>query len=242
MTLRVSDRDVSERFYRTVLAPLGIEPTGDDGEFLQFRDLSIAPARDDRPLTTGLHVGLVAANVDAIQAFWDAGVAAGFASDGEPGPRPAYSPGYHGAFLLDPDGNSIEACLHEGLREGRAIVDHLWIRVVSAQAAADFYGELAPVAGFSLRARQPGLVRYRGARGGSVTFIEGEQPTSPVHFAFPVPDEATVGEFHATGLVAGGVDHGPPGLRPEYDSEYYGAFLLDPHGHNVEAVTRSRGR
>lgn len=238
--MRVSDRDASERFLRTVLAPLGIEATADDGEFLQFRDLSIAPARDDRPLTTGLHVGIVAPSTETIRSFWEAGVAAGYESDGEPGPRPTYSPGYHGAFLLDPDGNSIEACLHEGLREGRGIVDHLWVRVASADAAADFYEAFASVVGASLRAREPGLVRYRGPRGGSITFVEGKTPTSPTHFAFPVPDEATVQAFHAAALAAGGIDHGAPGLRPEYDAEYYGGFILDPHGHNVEAVTRSR--
>src|SRR5688572_19921589 len=70
LTMRVSDRDASEQFLRTVLAPLGLGPTADDGEFLQFTDLSIAPARGDRPLTTGLHVGVVAPGREAVDAFW----------------------------------------------------------------------------------------------------------------------------------------------------------------------------
>ena len=235
--MRVSDRDASERFLRTALAPLAIAPTGDDGEFLQFRDLSIAPAREDRPPTTGLHVGLCAPSREAVDAFWAAGTGAGFTSDGEPGPRPQYSPDYYGAFLLDPDGNSIEAVHHEGLRDDGRIVDHLWVRVASAQASADFYGPLAPVAGFALRAREPGLVRYRGPRGGSITFVEGVRRTTGCHFAFPVADEAAVRAVHEAALAAGGVDHGAPGLRPEYGATYFGAFVLDPDGHNVEAVT-----
>ena len=236
VTLRVSDRDASERFLRTVLAPLGLSPTADDGEFLQFTDLSIAPARDDRPPTTGLHVGLVAPSQDAVDAFWQAGIDAGYASDGEPGPRPQYSPNYYGGFLLDPDGNSIEAARHEGLRTGPGYVDHLWLRVADARASEAFYAELAPICGFTLRASEPSLVRFRGRHGGSVTFIEGEPRSTGVHLAFPAPDRATVDAFHAAALATGAPDNGAPGLRPEYDETYYGAFALDPDGTNVEAV------
>ncbi len=234
--MRVSDRDASERFLRTALAPLGLGPTADDGEFLQFTDLSIAPARDDRPPTTGLHVGLVAPSRQAIDAFWQAGVDAGYVSDGEPGPRPQYSPGYYGAFLLDPDGNSIEAAMHEGLRVPPGTVDHLWIRVADARASEAFYTQVAPVIGLSLRASEPLLVRFRGRGGGSVTFIEGEPRTTGVHFAVAAPTRGAVDAFHAAAVAAGATDNGAPGLRPEYAETYYGAFVLDPDGHNIEAV------
>jgi catechol 2,3-dioxygenase-like lactoylglutathione lyase family enzyme len=59
-----------------------------------------------------------------------------------------------------------------------------------------------------------------------------------VHIAFAVADRALVERFHAVGLVAGGRDNGKPGLRPQYHPNYYGAFILDPDGHNVEAVCR----
>jgi catechol 2,3-dioxygenase-like lactoylglutathione lyase family enzyme len=59
-----------------------------------------------------------------------------------------------------------------------------------------------------------------------------------VHVAFSAPDRATVDRFHAAALAAGGTDNGAPGLRPHYDPDYYGAFVLDPDGHNVEAVCR----
>jgi catechol 2,3-dioxygenase-like lactoylglutathione lyase family enzyme len=57
--------------------------------------------------------------------------------------------------------------------------------------------------------------------------------------AFPVPDDATVAEFHRTALAAGYRDNGPPGER-RYHPGYYGAFVLDPDGNNVEAVNHNR--
>jgi catechol 2,3-dioxygenase-like lactoylglutathione lyase family enzyme len=60
------------------------------------------------------------------------------------------------------------------------------------------------------------------------------------HVAFAVPDRATVDRFHASALTAGGRDNGGPGLRPHYHPDYYGAFILDPDGHNIEAVCRNK--
>ena len=54
--------------------------------------------------------------------------------------------------------------------------------------------------------------------------------------AFTAPDRVTVDHFYNAALTAGGRDHGAPGLRPEYHPNYYGAFILDPDGHNIEAV------
>jgi catechol 2,3-dioxygenase-like lactoylglutathione lyase family enzyme len=62
-----------------------------------------------------------------------------------------------------------------------------------------------------------------------------EAPTG-THVAFAASDRATVEAFHAAALVAGGRDNGKPGLRPQYAPTYYGAFVLDPDGHNIEAV------
>ena len=56
------------------------------------------------------------------------------------------------------------------------------------------------------------------------------------HVAFAAPDRATVDRFHEVAIAAGGKDNGRPGLRPHYHANYYGAFVLDPDGHNIEAV------
>ena len=59
---------------------------------------------------------------------------------------------------------------------------------------------------------------------------------SGLHFCFQAKSRAAVDAFHAAALKAGGKDNGKPGLRPEYHANYYGAFVLDPDGHNIEAV------
>jgi catechol 2,3-dioxygenase-like lactoylglutathione lyase family enzyme len=63
----------------------------------------------------------------------------------------------------------------------------------------------------------------------------GEPPGVPTHIAFTATSRAQVDEFHAAALAAGGRDNGPPGDRP-YGETYYAAFVLDPDGHNIEAV------
>ncbi|MFD1191963.1 VOC family protein [Phenylobacterium conjunctum] len=67
-------------------------------------------------------------------------------------------------------------------------------------------------------------------------FGTGGPPTAGVHVAFTAKDRATVDAFYAAAMAAGGRDNGPPGIRAHYHPTYYGAFVLDPDGHNVEAV------
>ena len=69
---------------------------------------------------------------------------------------------------------------------------------------------------------------------------DGREPTEHLHLAFPVPDDATVAEFHRTALEAGYRDNGAPGERPQYHAGYVGAFVLDPDGNNIEAVNHNR--
>ena len=107
VTIRVSDLEASRRFYRTLL---GRDPVGD--EYLEWDDFGIAQADDEHPVTRHLHVGFAARSREEVDAFWRTGVDAGYASDGEPGLRPQYHPNYYGGFLLDPDGNNVEAVNH----------------------------------------------------------------------------------------------------------------------------------
>ena len=64
---------------------------------------------------------------------------------------------------------------------------------------------------------------------------------SGLHVAFRARDRAAVDAFHRAALAAGGLDNGGPGLRPHYHPNYYGAFVIDPDGHNVEAVCHAPG-
>jgi catechol 2,3-dioxygenase-like lactoylglutathione lyase family enzyme len=69
----------------------------------------------------------------------------------------------------------------------------------------------------------------------------GAEPTGRLHVAFSVERRDLVDAFHAAGLAAGGRDNGGPGIRAHYHPSYYGAFVLDPDGHNIEAVCHAPG-
>ena len=76
----------------------------------------------------------------------------------------------------------------------------------------------------------------------SLSLVRDERPlTEPIHIAFPAREDATVRAFHAAAIAAGYTDHGGPGERAVYHPGYYGAFVLDPDGHNVEVVNHNRG-
>jgi catechol 2,3-dioxygenase-like lactoylglutathione lyase family enzyme len=137
VTIRVSDRDLSERFYETVLPLLGLTRTN-DRRYVEWADFSIARASDDKPVTRRLHVGFTAPSRQHVDELWRAGTAAGHRDDGAPGLRPQYNEDYYSAFLLDPDGNSIEA-VHHGCVERRGSIDHLWMRVADVAASRRFY-------------------------------------------------------------------------------------------------------
>src|SRR3954468_12009515 len=105
----VSDLAASERFYRTVLSALGVEPSHADADLVEWEDWAIGPTDREHAVTRGLHVGFRAPDRAQVDAFWQAGIDAGYRDDGAPGPRTQYGPTYYGGFLLDPDGNSVEA-------------------------------------------------------------------------------------------------------------------------------------
>ncbi len=224
----VSDLAASERFYRTVLSALGIEPDHADAALVEWEDWAIGPTDPEHPVTRGLHVGFRAPSREAVDAFWQAGIDAG------------YGPDDYGGFLLDPDGNSAEAVHTE--REdpvSEGWVDHLWIRVRDLAASKRFYTTIAPYAGLRLGVDEPDHVQMVG-EDFSLSLIHDERPlTEHVHLAFPAQDDATVRAFHAAALAAGYEDHGGPGERAVYHPGYYGAFVLDPDGHNVEVVNHN---
>jgi catechol 2,3-dioxygenase-like lactoylglutathione lyase family enzyme len=237
VTIRVGDRAVSERFYDTVLAPLGIDRTYRTATFSEWQDFQLTGADDAHPPTRGLHVAFVAPSREQVDEFWQAGTGAGHADDGPPGPRPQYREDYYGAFVLDPDGNSAEAVHHGALRSGGAI-DHLWIRVADVAAAKRFYETIAPYAGLGVRVDTPDRVQFAGSSG-SFSLVRGT-PTGDLHFAFPSDDDRDVERFHEAATEAGYRSNGPPGERPRYHPGYYSAYVLDPDGNNVELVNHHR--
>ena len=236
VTIRASDREASERFYQTVLKTLELEQTYSGEHFAAWGDFSLAQATGEKPVTRRLHIGFVAPRNRNVDEFWRVGTEAGYRDDGEPGPRPQYSPDYYGSFLLDPDGNSAEAVHHEERRPGP--IDHLWIRVADLEASRRFYEMVAPHTGFSLASEGPDRRTFAGA-GASFSVVSGT-PTEHLHMAFTASDNATVDAFHRAATEAGYRDNGPPGERPIYHPGYYGAFVLDPDGNNIEVVSHNR--
>lgn len=112
--LGVSDVEASKRFYKTVLAALEIPPLWENERGAQFANLVLSGTAE---VTAPLHIGFVARSREEVDAFHSAGVDAGYRDNGPPGIRDQYSSKeaglYYAAFLLDPDGNNIEA-VHRG--------------------------------------------------------------------------------------------------------------------------------
>jgi catechol 2,3-dioxygenase-like lactoylglutathione lyase family enzyme len=237
VTIRVSNREESERFYNTVLATVGLDSPHSDEQYAEWGDFSLAEASHEKPVTRRLHVAFWAASRSEADEFWRAGTAAGYRDDGPPGPRPQYGDDYYGAFLLDPDGNSAEA-VHHGARRDRGAIDHLWIRVADVAAAKRFYETVAPHAGFRLTHEQVDRVHF-GTASGSFGLVAG-LATENLHMAVPARANATVDAFHRAATDAGYADNGAPGERPVYHPGYYSAYVLDPDGNNIEVVNHNR--
>jgi catechol 2,3-dioxygenase-like lactoylglutathione lyase family enzyme len=233
VTIRVSDREASEFFYQTVLSTLGKTRSGGE-DYTEWEDFSIGW---DGPATQRLHVAFYAPTHELVDAFHRAGVEAGYRDDGAPGPRD-YTDQYYGGFLLDPDGNSVEAVYVDNVRQ-KGQIDHLWLRTPDVAAVTGFYETFAPVIGFEVRRHSPEHTQLARPRG-SFSFVAGDEPTERVHIAFPAATNETVEAFHTVATDAGCRDNGGPGERAKYHAGYYAAFVLDPDGHNVEAVNHNR--
>ena len=109
--LRARDLAATKRFYRAILAALGKPIGADDDHHLQCDELWIDAMGNDRQSASHVHLAFQAQDWDAVRRFHQAGLAAGGRDNGGPGER-QYHPGYFAAFLLDPDGNNVEAVHH----------------------------------------------------------------------------------------------------------------------------------
>ena len=114
LQLVVRDLPASRRFYEAVLSVLGVPLGGEGADFFWYDELFVSTPDSDAAqgtLTGRHHLAFQARDKAMVDAFHRAGLAAGGKDNGAPGERP-YHPGYYGAFLLDPDGNNIEAVYH----------------------------------------------------------------------------------------------------------------------------------
>jgi len=116
------------------------------------------------------------------------------------------------------------------------MIDHIGITVSDFDKSVAFYEKALAPLGYKL------LMKFDGQAAG---FGEGNKPdfwigpgkvTHHAHVAFSAKGRAMVRDFYAAATAAGGKDNGAPGPRPHYHEHYYGGFVLDPDGHNIEAV------
>ncbi|MGQ5522061.1 VOC family protein [Chitinimonas sp. PSY-7] len=130
------------------------------------------------------------------------------------------------------------------------MIDHTGITVSDFAKSRAFYESALAAIGYAKLMEFPASVTghsdvagygERATKKPDFWIHAGTPNKPPVHIAFRVADRAAVDAFHAAALAAGGRDNGKPGLRPHYHPDYYGAFVLDLDGHNVEAVCHCPG-
>jgi catechol 2,3-dioxygenase-like lactoylglutathione lyase family enzyme len=115
------------------------------------------------------------------------------------------------------------------------MLDHIVINVSDLAGSRRFYEQALAPLGHDVILAFPNTVGF-GSHGMPAFWLREQAPGEPVHVAFAAPDRSTVDAFHAAALAAGARDNGGPGVREIYHPTYYGAFVLDPDGHNIEAV------
>lgn len=119
------------------------------------------------------------------------------------------------------------------LHRGR-LIDHVHLIARDLAETKRFYTAVLEVLGRTIDGEGDGYFYF------DEIFVSDNamMTTSPthVHLAFQAPDRATVDRFHSAALAAGAKDHGKPGIREQYHAGYYGAFVIDPDGNNIEAV------
>lgn len=129
-----------------------------------------------------------------------------------------------------------------------SVIDHLEIAVTDAELSRQFYQQALAPLGFRLVITiDPAHNRTGGFRYGlgpdgypRLWLHDSASTVAPVHVAFSAQERATVDQFWAAAIRAGGKDNGAPGIRRQYHDHYYAAYILDPDGNNLEVVCQQR--
>lgn len=125
---------------------------------------------------------------------------------------------------------------HEHCRRTMKTLDHIGLSVADyPHSKAFFSSALAPV-GITLIMEVEGWAGFGRDGKPDFWFGSGGAPQAPMHIAFAAENRAQVDAFYVAALQAGATDNGPPGIRAVYHPNYYGAFVIGPDGHNIEAV------
>jgi catechol 2,3-dioxygenase-like lactoylglutathione lyase family enzyme len=116
------------------------------------------------------------------------------------------------------------------------MIDHIGITVRDLAASKAFFAAALAPLGVRVVMEFPDAVGMGPPGKPGFWLGAGGTPSGPVHLAFAAPDRRAVDAFHRSAIAAGGKDNGAPGIRAHYHPDYYGAFVIAPDGHNVEAV------
>ena len=116
------------------------------------------------------------------------------------------------------------------------ILDHIGFNVKDFKKSRAFYSAALAPLGIQILKEDEGWAMIGRTNEGALWFGSFGTPASPIHLAFSAESREQVSAFHAAALASGGRDNGGPGLRPQYHPNYFGAFVFDPDGHNIEAV------
>jgi catechol 2,3-dioxygenase-like lactoylglutathione lyase family enzyme len=151
-------------------------------------------------------------------------------------PRPSFRPPQTAATpAIDTPAIDTPAIDTKGNGE-LMMLDHVTIGVTDVERSKIFYDRALRPLGIRCVHQGDGFAGF-GSSGKAYFWIGLKHaPQTGVHIAFATEDRKSVDAFHAAALGAGGKDNGKPGLRAQYHPNYYGAFILDPDGHNIEAV------
>lgn len=122
------------------------------------------------------------------------------------------------------------------------IIDHIGLSVSDYERSKDFYTKVLAPLGIGLIMEYGGWAGFGRHGKPEFWFGKGEAPQKPMHIAFSAEDTDVVDAFYKAALDAGAKDNGPPGIREIYHPHYYGAFVIDPDGHNIEAVCHTAKR
>lgn len=118
------------------------------------------------------------------------------------------------------------------------MIDHLNIPVKDLTDSRVFYGPVLGSLGLRILYEDDEVIGF-GTKHWEFGIVQEDKQFAPLHVALKAKDKASVKEFHTAAVKAGATDNGAPGLRSEYGQGYYAAYVIDPDGHNIEAVFRS---
>jgi len=116
------------------------------------------------------------------------------------------------------------------------MIDHIGLPVANLETSVTFYTKALAPLGYVLVKSIENYAAGFGIGGKPDFWLGAGKPTDNIHVAIRAAGRAEVRAFYEAALAAGGKDNGPPGVRELYHPSYYGAFILDPDGHNIEAV------